>query len=62
MEILDMMLPLLLLGVVRQVQGGWAVFSKDGKKLSRVYKLKEQALKRLRQIEMFKHEADRGKR
>mgnify|MGYP000506915394 CR=1 FL=1 len=44
-----------ILDVVRKVEGGWAVFSKEGKRLSKVYKTKREAIKRLMQIEMFKH-------
>lgn len=51
------MATLLLFGVVKQVGSGWAVFSKDGKKLSRVFKKKTEAEKRLQQIEFFKHES-----
>jgi len=41
--------------IVKKVPGGWAVFSHDGKKqLSRVYKDKKDAERRLREIEFFK--------
>ena len=33
----------------------WAVYSKKGKKISKWYKSKKKAMKRLRQIEYFKH-------
>jgi hypothetical protein len=41
--------------VVKAVDGGYAVFSHEGKKLSRVYPSKKGAEKRLGQIEYFKH-------
>jgi hypothetical protein len=41
--------------VIVKVNGGWVVSSETGKKLSKVYKTKSEAEKRLRQIEMFKH-------
>jgi len=44
----------LLLGVIRKVSGGWAVFSENGRRLSKVYKTKAEATKRLQQIEFFK--------
>lgn len=40
--------------VVSKVKGGYVVKSKTGKKLSKVYKTKEAAKKRLREIEYFK--------
>lgn len=45
--------------MIRKVNGGWAVFSESSsetKKLSRVYKSKEAAEKRLREIEFFKNQ------
>lgn len=36
-------------------QEKWAVFSKQGKKLSKWYTSRKDALSRLGQIEMFKH-------
>lgn len=39
---------------IRKVPGGWAIFSEKGKHLGK-YKTKQQAVKRLRQIEWFKH-------
>jgi len=59
-EALDIFSILLVLGVVRQVQGGWVVFSETGKKLSRVYSSKKQAEDRLKQIELFKHQTKAG--
>jgi hypothetical protein len=45
----------LTLNVVRQAKGGlWYVYSKKGKKLSKGYKSKKEANKRLREIEYFK--------
>lgn len=41
--------------MIRKVKGGYIVVSETGKKLSRVYKSRSEAQKRLRQIEMFKH-------
>jgi hypothetical protein len=41
--------------MVRKVKGGYVVKSSKGKKLSRVYKSKGEAVKRLGQIEYFKH-------
>lgn len=41
--------------MVRKVKGGYVVYSSKGKKLSKVYKTKAEAVKRLRQIEYFKH-------
>ena len=41
--------------MVRKVKGGYVVYSSKGKRLSRVYKSKVEATKRLRQIEYFKH-------
>ena len=40
--------------MIRKVRGGYAVFSEKGKKLSRVYKTRKEAAKRLGQIEHFK--------
>ena len=42
---------------VRKVKGGYAIFSKTGKKLSKIYKTKEspEMKKRMKGIEMFKH-------
>ena len=41
--------------MVRKVKGGYKVVSKTGKSLSKVYKSKSAADKRLREIEFFKH-------
>ena len=41
--------------MIKKVSGGYKVFSEKGKALSRVYKNKEEAQKRLGQIEYFKH-------
>lgn len=45
--------------MVKPVNGKYAVFSKSGRKLSRDYDTREQAEKRLREIEFFKN---RGRR
>ncbi len=40
--------------MIRPVQGGYAIFShKTGKKLSKIYKRREQAESRLQQVEHF---------
>lgn len=41
--------------MIRKVNGGYKVFSEEGKALSRVLKSHDEAVKRLRQIEYFKH-------
>jgi hypothetical protein len=42
--------------IVKKVSGGYQVWSHDGSKpLSKVYKTKAEAMKRLGQIEYFKH-------
>jgi hypothetical protein len=42
--------------MIKKVSGGYQVLSSDGKKnLGGPYKTKEEALKRLRQVEFFKH-------
>lgn len=41
--------------VISKVDGGYVIFSRGGKKLSRVYRSKADAIKRLRQIEYFKN-------
>jgi hypothetical protein len=44
------------LAMIKKVSGGYKVLSEDGKKnLGGPYKTKEQAQKRLRQVEYFKH-------
>lgn len=40
--------------MVKKVSGGYKVYSEKGKPLSRTYSTKEQAQKRLNQIEYFK--------
>jgi hypothetical protein len=40
--------------MIRRVEGGYIVVSHKGKKLSRKYRSKAEAQKRLRQIEFFK--------
>lgn len=49
-------IPELELEYVKKVNGGWAVFSKEGKQISKAYGSKKDATDRLRQIEFFKHE------
>jgi len=41
--------------MVKKVLGGWVVYSEKGKRLSRVYKSRDEAVKRLVEIEYFKH-------
>lgn len=41
--------------MIRKVSGGYKVFSEKGKALSRVYKSKSDAERRLKEIEFFKH-------
>jgi hypothetical protein len=41
--------------MIKKVQGGYKVLSKKGKNLGGPYKTKEEAQKRLRQVEFFKH-------
>lgn len=51
----------LLVGdVIRKTSKGYVVFSESGKKLSKAYQNREDAEKRLKQIEMFKHMKDSG--
>jgi hypothetical protein len=45
--------------MIKKVQGGYKVVSKSGKDLSKVYSTKEQAEKRLREIEYFKHKKEK---
>jgi len=40
--------------MIKRTKAGWVVFSEKGKRLSKPYKTKAQAIKRLRQIEFFK--------
>lgn len=41
--------------MIRKTKSGYVVYSEKGKRLSRPYKSRAQAVKRLRQIEYFKH-------
>ena len=41
--------------MIRRTKGGYVVVSSKGKRLSRVYKSRAEANKRLKQIEYFKH-------
>ena len=42
--------------MIKKVKGGYKVVSEDGKKnLGGPYKTRQQAVKRLRQVEYFKH-------
>lgn len=41
--------------MIRKVKGGYVVVSHSGRRLSKVKKSKKAALKRLRQVEYFKH-------
>ena len=41
--------------MIKKVKGGWKVYSEAGKPLSGVFKTKNGARKRLRQIEYLKH-------
>jgi hypothetical protein len=41
--------------MVKKVKGGYQVVSEKGKNLGGPYKSKEEAQKRLRQVEYFKH-------
>jgi hypothetical protein len=43
------------LGMIKKVKGGYKVTSEKGKNLGGPYKTKEEAQKRLRQVEFFKH-------
>lgn len=42
--------------MIRQTRQGWEVISKEGKRLGGPYGKRETALKRLRQVEYFKHQ------
>jgi len=43
--------------MIKKVKGGYKVLSEDGKKnLGGPYKTRDEALKRLRQVEYFKHQ------
>ena len=41
--------------MIRKVKGGWKVLSEKGKNLGGPYPAREEAVKRLRQVEYFKH-------
>ena len=41
--------------MIKQVQGGYKVYSEQGKPLSKTYKTKQQAQERLNEIERIKH-------
>jgi phosphosulfolactate synthase (CoM biosynthesis protein A) len=41
--------------MIKKVKGGYKVLSEKGKNLGGPYKSKEEAQKRLRQVEYFKH-------
>ena len=45
--------------VIKEENGGYVIYSKKGKKLSKVYKNKKDAEERLKEIEMFKHMKDK---
>jgi len=45
--------------VIRKSGDGFKVFSEKGKALSRVLPTKAQAMKRLKQVEFFKHNKQR---
>lgn len=42
--------------MIKKVKGGYKVVSEKGKNLGGPYKSKEEAEKRLRQVEYFKHD------
>lgn len=46
--------------MIRKVSGGYVIYSEKGKKLSRKYKSRKEAEKRLAQIEYFKHKGTAG--
>jgi hypothetical protein len=41
--------------MIRKVKGGYKVLSEKGKNLGGPYKTREEAAKRLKQVEYFKH-------
>jgi hypothetical protein len=41
--------------MIRKEKDGYIIYSKAGSKISKAYKTKEEAEKRLKEIEMFKH-------
>lgn len=42
--------------MIVKVKGGYVIKSEKGKKLSKVLKTREAAVKRLKQVEYFKHQ------
>lgn len=44
--------------MIKKTSKGYVVYSEKGKALSKPYKKKEEAQKRLKQIEYFKHKKD----
>ena len=44
--------------MIRKIKGGYKVLSSKGKNLGGPYKTLEEAKKRLRQVEFFKHQKD----
>lgn len=46
--------------MIKKIKGGYIVLSESGKRLSKVYKTKAAAKKRLSQIEWFKHHGKKG--
>jgi hypothetical protein len=44
--------------MIKKVKGGYKVLSTTGKNLGGPYKTLEEAKKRLRQVEFFKHQKD----
>lgn len=44
--------------MIRKTKSGYVVVSSKGKRLSKVLKTKKAAVKRLRQVEYFKHHSD----
>ena len=45
--------------MIRKVKGGWKVLSERGKNLGGPYRSRTSAVKRLRQVEYFKHKKGR---
>ncbi len=43
------------MSMIKKVKAGYQVLSSKGKNMGGPYKTKEEALKRLRQVEFFKH-------
>lgn len=48
--------------MIRKTKGGYEVVSRKGKRLGGPYKLVTEAVKRIQQVEHFKHKAKEGKR